>query len=231
VYTKIKHEIVEEHFLQPMEKHTLTEVGLSQLLPPAVMTEATMLFRMDARTAWMKWVFGLMNYAVSLNGNLPGTEQVKGRMHKNAVTIGEFVTPYYGITASNLLSTSLIAIGDVGMHYVDAIKAKRPPEEIAMIVETWKPYVADLAQVLNELNPGNWPTSLISDIVSNIILAWQDQLTARANGDIVGDEVAIDKLTKLVVTGLPNHIRRGFSSLADIFSRGIIAQYPSLFVS
>lgn len=231
MYTKIKHEIVEEHFLQPMEKHTLTEVGPSQLLPPAVMTEATMLFRMDARTAWMKWVFGLMNYAVSLNGNLPGTEQVKGRMHKNAVTIGEFVTPYYGITASNLLSTSLIAIGDVGMHYVDAIKAKRPPEEIAMIVETWKPYVADLAQVLNELNPGNWPTSLISDIVSNIILAWQDQLTARANGDIVGDEVAIDKLTKLVVTGLPNHIRRGFSSLADIFSRGIIAQYPSLFVS
>lgn len=235
MYKVISHNIKEEHFEHPavlpqdMLPATM-QVSADGALPQYVMTETTMLFRMDARTAWMKWVFSLMNYAVSLNGDLPGTDQVKGRMHKNAVALGEFIIPYYGLTAANLLGTTLIAIGDVGMHYVDAMKAKASPEELAKIVKTWESYVAGLAKIMNELNPGNWPISLISDVMSNIVLAWQEQLTARANGDIVADEIAIDKLTKLTVTGLPNHVKKGFSSLADIFSRGIIAQFPSLFV-
>jgi hypothetical protein len=236
MYKVINHNIKEEHYDRPA---TLPRDMFPDLLQPLsdgelpkyVMTETTMLFRMDARTAWMKWVFSLMNYAVSLNGNLPGTEQVKGRMHKNAVALGEFITPYYGVTAANLLSTALISIGDVGMHYVEAMKAKKSPEELAEIAKTWDPYVESLAKLLNELNPGNWPKTLLSDIMSNIVLTWQEQLAARANGDIVKDEIAIDKLTKLTVTGLPNHVRKGFSSLADIFSRGIIAQFPGTFIS
>lgn len=235
MYKVISHNIKEEHFEHPATLPrdmlpTTMQIPTDGELPQYVMTETTMLFRMDARTAWMKWVFGLMNYAVSLNGDLPGTEQVKGRMHKNAVALGEFIIPYYGLTAANLLGTTLIGIGDVGMHYVDAMKAKASPEELAKIAKSWEPYVEDLAKIMNELNPGNWPTLLLSDIVGNIVLAWQEQLTARANGDIVKDEVAIDRLTKLTVTGLPNHVKKGFSSLADIFSRGIIAQFPSLFV-
>lgn len=200
-------------------------------LPQYVMNEMTMLFRMDARTAWSKWVFSLMNYAVSLNGDLPGTDQVKGRVHKTAVALGEFIVPYYGLTASRSLSTALIAINDIGMHYVEAMKAKKSPEELAKIADTWAPYVADIASLLNELNPNNWPTSLLKDIFSNIVQAWQDQLTARAKGDIVADEIAIDRINKLVITGLPDHVKHGYSSLADVFSRGIIAQYPAMFAA
>lgn len=249
MYKKIIHNIIEEHFdhpatlpngmltvangtaVQPAPAKVENDVftATDGALPQYVMNEVTMLFRMDARSAWMKWVFSIMNYAISLNGDLPGTDQVKGRMHKNAIAIGEFIVPYYGLAASNALSTALIAINDVGMHYVEAMKAKKTPEELEKIAESWKPYVSNLAKLLNELNPNNWPTSLVEEILTNLVDAWQDQLTARAKGDIIADEIAIDRINKLVVTGLPDHVKHGYSSLADIFSRGIIAQFPTLF--
>lgn len=242
MYKKISHNIVEEHFDHPaiMPAHVINGGTRPQMymplkagdpLPQYVMNETTMQFRMDARTAWSKWAYSLMNYAVSLNGNLPGTDQVKGRMHKNAVALGDFLIPYYGPTAARAVATALIAIDDIGMHYVEAIKAKRPQAEIDAIVKSWEPYIADLAKLLNELNPDNWPTSTISDMLSSIVVAWQDQLKARASGDIIADEIAIDTLGKLVVTGVPDHGAYGFSSLADTFSRGIIAQFPASFAS
>jgi hypothetical protein len=200
--------------------------GLLTPLPPYTMTETTMMFRMDARTAWMKWAFSLLNYSISLNGGLPGTDQVKGRVHKTAVTLGDFIVPYYGLTAGNLLATSLIAINDIGMHYVEAIKAGRPTIDI---VASWDQYVKDIAKLFNELNPNNWPESLIYDIFGNIVKAWQDQLTARHNGDIIADEIAIDYLNKIVISGVKEHMKHGYSSLADLFSRGIIAQFPTMF--
>jgi len=231
MYKKITHEIVEEQFAnntRPMQGYTngIDTIGISEPLPSYVMTEITMLFRMDARSAWTKWAFSLMNYAVSLNGNLPGTDQVKGRMHKNAVAIGDFLVPYYGMSAGRSFATALIGIDDIGMHYVEALKAKQPTAEI---VKSWTPYISDVAKLMNELNPTQWPKLLIEDILTNLVQAWQDQLTARASGNIVDDEIAIDYIGKLIVTGVPDHIKHGYLSLADVFSRGIIAQFPSMF--
>jgi hypothetical protein len=244
MYKKISHNIVEEHYAAPAgaevpsnpnyvpnppkskyTPHAADSIGLTDDLPQYVLNENTMLFRMDCRSAWQKWVYSLMNYSVSLNGNLPGTDQVKGRMHKNAVALGDMLIPYYGPTSGRLVGTSLIAIDDIGMHYVEALKKKEPTEEI---VASWAPFVDDFANVMNQLNPNNWPVSLITDIMLALVQAWQDQLTARANGDFTADEIAIDTIAKLVITGIPDH-GKGYDSLADIFSRGIIAQFPSMF--
>lgn len=243
MYKKITHAIVEEHFNHPAvlpkqlgnfgmlaKPHDSRALkSMSDALPIYVMNDSTMKFMMDARSAWTKWVWSLLNYSISLNGNLPGTEQVKGRMHKNAVALGDFLVPYYGLTASRAVVSALLALDDIGLQYVEAIKGKKSEEEITKIVDSWKPYVAELAKLFNELNPNNWPELLILDIFTNIVKAWQDQLTARARGDLIADEVAIDYIDKLVVTGIPDHSSNGFSSLADIFSRGIVAQFPSLF--
>lgn len=239
MYKKITHNIVEEHFEHPaclpngmLSENTALlpapELKAGQL-PPAVMNEETMKFRMDSRTAWAKWAWSLINYSISLNGNLAGTEQVKGRMHKNAVALGDFLIPYYGLTAARAVVTALIAIDDIGMHYVEAMKAKKSETELAAIVKTWDPHVAAIAKLFNELNPANWPEKTVADMFTGIIKGWQDQLTARANGDLIADEIAIDYLNKLIVTGVPDHVNGGFNSLADAFSRGIIAQFPSMF--
>jgi len=41
--------------------------------------------------------------------------------------------------------------------------------------------------------------------------------------------LALDNILKVAVIGLPNHVNKGYSSVADIMSRGIIAQFPILF--
>lgn len=250
MYKVISHKIKEEHFSHPAlisrnmsrsnEGNVLTynaglassaiddgSIGIDDPLPWQVYNEQTMLFRMDARTAWSKWAYSMLNYSISLNGNLEGTDQVKGRVHKNAIVLGDFLVPYYGLTAGNLFATSLIAINDIGMHYVNALKDKQPTEEIVL---QWVPHVASIAKLMNELNPNNWPETLIKDQFGNLVKAWQNQLVARANKDIIADEIAIDYINKIAVTGIPDHARGGYSSIADTYSRGIIAQFPGDFV-
>lgn len=232
MYQRITHNIREQHYDHPAVLPELMQAAFTQngnsSLPYWVMNEHTMIFRMDARTAWSKWAFSLLNYSISLNGDLPGTDQVKGRLNKNAMALGDFLVPYYGLTAGNLLATSLIAINDVGMHYVNALKNGEPTEEIVM---SWEPLVYDIGRLMSELNPANWPESLICDMFKNLVLAWQNQLKARAEANIIADEIAIDYINKIVVTGMPDHLRSGYSSIADTFSRGIIAQFPDMFAA
>lgn len=234
MYKKISHNIVEEHFDHPMtlpqgiqnpgahKPITMSNGGL----PAYVMTDATMLFRMDARTAWGKWVWSLLNYSISLNGNLPGTDQVKARLNKNAAALGDYIIPYYGLTAGHLLASALMAIGDVGVEYVEAYKANK---DTKVIEAKWPSLIDNVVKIMNELNPGNWPVLTLTDIFVNLVRAWTEQLSARAKKDIVGDEIAIDYINKLIISGLPDHGKHGFSSLADIFSSGIVAQFPQLF--
>lgn len=244
MYKKITHNILEEHFDHPTAAviensqgsglargnygtvDPMRPLGLHDPLPLNVYNDDTMLFRMDSRTAWMKWAFALLNFSISLNGNLPGTEAVKARLNKNAIVLGDFLVPYYGLTAGQLLATRLIAINDTGMEYVTALKNNQPTD---IIVTSWEPLVADIASLFNELNPNNWPQSLILDMFSNVVRIWQTQLNARASGDIVADELAIDYMNKLVITGVPDHNKAGYTSIADTFSRGIIAQFPYQF--
>lgn len=250
MYKVVSHEIKEEHFSHPAliapnmsrsneENGSMYNTvsngsvlangsfGISDPLPWQVYNEQTMLFRMDARTAWSKWAYSMLNYSISLNGNLEGTDQVKGRVHKNAIVLGDYLVPYYGLTAGNLFATSLIAINDVGMHYVNAVKDQQPTEAIVL---EWTPHVNTIAKLMNSLNPNNWPEPLIQDQFSNLVRAWQDQLTARAKRDIIADEIAIEAINKIAVTGIPDHTRGGYSSIADTYSRGIIAQFPGDFV-
>jgi hypothetical protein len=239
MYKKITHNITEEHFAHPaiIPNHvtdkkivTMGQLPMGQLpmgqLPAYVMNDVTMLMRMDARSAWGKWAWSLFNYAISLNGNLPGTPQVKARLNKNAALLGEFIIPYYGLTAGRLLSTGLMAIGDVGVEYINAIKEGQPTEAI---IAEWEPLIDSLVTVMNQLNPAAWPKTLLSDIMHDVVKTWIELLRARAVMDLVADEIAIDHLDKIVITGLPDHIKHGFSSLADIFSGGIIAQFPQMF--
>ena len=229
MYKKITHNITEEHFAHPaiMPDHITDKktVKMGQL-PAYVMNDMTMLMRMDARSAWGKWAWSLFNYAISLNGNLPGTPQVKSRLNKNAALLGEFIIPYYGLTSAHLLTEGLVAIGDIGVEYVNAIKEGQPT---GAILAKWTPAIESLVTVMNQLNPGSWPKQLLSDIMTDVVKTWVDLLKARAMMDLVADEIAIDHLDKIVITGLPDHVRHGFSSLADIFSGGIIAQFPQMF--
>lgn len=206
--------------------YSVESVGINNPLPSSTYNEETMLFRMAARSAWGKWAWSLINYSVSLNGNLPNSEQVKNRFQKNAIQLGEILSPYYGLTVANVFSTALISISSVGIEYVEAARDGR---DTTQIEKKWDTLIEDVADIMFTINPKNWPKELLTDIFTNLTYAWVDQLKARAANDIVADEIAIDYINKLVITGLATGSNNSYKSLADIFSRGIIAQFPTMF--
>jgi hypothetical protein len=67
-------------------------------------------------------------------------------------------------------------------------------------------------------------------MVTNLVGFWVDDFKARFANDFATDAVALDNILKVAVTGIPNHANKGYSSIADILSRGIIAQFPLSFV-
>lgn len=163
MYTTIKHHIVEEHFdhpatLPPDIKAKLASLGLltglgpTDELPLAVMNESTLVFRMDSRSAWAKFAWSLLNYSISMNAQLPGTPQVESRLLKSATALGDFVIPYYGITAGNELGDKLAAIAKVGAEVVDAVRDERSLDSFQNI---WATLIEELADFLHELNPTN----------------------------------------------------------------------------
>ena len=238
MYKKITHDIVEEHFLLPMSlpdnvKPKLGENGpingtFSSPLPPAVMTEQTMTFRMDSRTLWTRYALGMVNYSVSDFGNLASTNNIKNSMARNAAGIGTFFTPYYGYTSGSKISSLLDALCINGIKVVEAIKSGKT--DIDVYMDIWDKQSRSLAEYFNKINPNNYPTDLLAEMFTTLTKYWADDFLARYNEDFAADAVALDNILKVGVTGVPDHARAGYSSIADILSRGIIAQFPLSFV-
>lgn len=227
MYKKITHQIQEEHFNTVAPKgFPLKQFNTAGSLPAYVMSEETMLFRMDSRTLWAKYVWGLLNYGISLNNMIPGTREVERRLSRNAYALGEYIAPYYGANAADRFGTLLNSFCKIGVEVIDAIKDNR---SIVGTEELWVQVIDELSSFLNELNPSNWPKILIAEYFTNLAKHWIDEISSRAAEDWSANEVAIEKLNKLAITGLGTN-GGTFGSLADLISRGIIAQFPMRFI-
>ena len=243
MYKKITHDIVEEHYDHPMvlpkdmctpPPPTLSSTGpstngtLKTPLPPAVMTEQTMTFRMDSRTLWTRYALGVINYSVSDLGNLASTNNIKNSMARNSSNVGTFFTPYYGFTTSSKIGDYLNALCVNATKVVEVIKSGKTDTNVYQ--DIWNKQCRSLAEYLNSINPNNYPTDLLTEMFSTLTKYWTDDFNARYTDDFASDAVALDNILKIGVTGVPDHAKSGYSSIADILSRGVIAQFPLLFV-
>ena len=222
MYSKIKHEIVEEHF-QPhsQQRPTLGE------LPSGVINEKTMVFRMDSRTLWTKYSLGLVNYAVSSVAGLSTTPSVEERLTKSATLIGDYFVPYYGIRAGSDIGKALTDMFENGVEVVETLKKNG---DIVPLQIKWAEQTRALAELFNKLNPGQYPVSLLEEMLQALTKLWTDNINARITKNIIMNAESIDGINKLVITGIANHVNKGYQSLADVLSRGVIAQYPMSFM-
>jgi hypothetical protein len=213
---------------QPLDVNSTPKVSLSSTeLPTVVINEKSMIFRMDSRTLWTKYSLGLVNYAVSSVANLSTTPSVEERLTKSASLLGDYFIPYYGIRAGSEISRLLTAIFETGVDVVEAVKKK---EDIVPLQIKWAEQTKELAELFNKLNPGQYPVSLIQEMLDALTKLWTDNIKARFTSNIILNAESIDGINKLVITGIANHVNKGYQSLADVLSRGVIAQYPLLFI-
>lgn len=210
----------------PTEMKQIVAVD-STPLPPSVITEKTLAFRMDSRTLWTKYALGLVNYAVSDVANLPNTSSVQQRIVKNANLIGDYFIPYYGIAAGNEITKHLTRMFNIGIDVVAAVKADK---DITPYQIDWADCVEQFATFLNGLNPGQWPKIILVEMLDSLTKSWTQNIIARKTGDVIANAESIDDINKLIVTGIANHVNRGYQSLADLLSRGVVAQYPLSFM-
>jgi hypothetical protein len=237
MYKKISHNIVEEHFEHPTilpagmrdkpASISLETNGLAPL-PSIVINERTLIFRMDSRTLWTRYALGMINFSVSDFGNMPSTPAVEKNLSRNAAAVGDYFIPYYGITAGTRIGVLLGVLLVTGTRVVETIKNKKT--DISVYVDIWRRQVNDLAEYLNELNPNHYPRVLLVEMLVNLTGFWAEDFQARFNNDFATDAIALDNILKVAVSGIPNHTNKGYSSLADILSRGIISQFPISFI-
>lgn len=201
--------------------------GAIDPLPSVVINEATMLFRMNSRTLWTKYALGLVNFAVSDVADLPTTESVEQRMYKASTLIGDFFVPYYGIRAGSDIGNLLTEIFKNGTEIVAAVKKK---EDIVPYQVRWAEQTKTLAELFNKLNPSQYPVSLLQEMFDALTKLWTDNIIARYTNNVILNAESIDGINKLVITGIANHVNKGYQSLADVLSRGVITQYPLAFL-
>jgi hypothetical protein len=242
MYKKIVHNVVEEHYHHPetLPEEMKTRVGRDVVtpgsvspgvlppLPEVVINERTLIFRMDSRTLWTRYALGMVNYSVSEFGGLTSTDKVEANLIRNGAGVGNFFIPYYGITAGTKIGNLLAVICKNGTKVVQAIK--KGSKDLDVFKSIWREQCRSLAEYLHELNPTQYPTDLIAEMLVNLTQFWTENFIARKNEDFAEDQIALDNILKVAVIGIPDHANKGYSSLADILSRGIISQFPLSFV-
>ena len=195
-------------------------------LPIVVINEKTLIFRMDSRTLWTKYALGLVNYAVSSVADLTTTPSVEERLTKSATLIGDYFVPYYGIRAGSEIGRALTDIFENGVQVVEIAKKKG---DIVPLQIKWAEQTKALAEMFNKLNPGQYPVPLLQEMLDTLTKLWTDNINARITKNVILNAESIDGINKLVITGIANHVNKGYQSLADVLSRGVIAQYPLSF--
>jgi len=229
MYKRVSHNIQEEHYGVVPPSAGSIDIPAQPFtgpLPTFVINESTLTFRMDSRTIWTKFALGLVNLSVARQGKLDSAGQVEGRLIKAASSIGDFFVPYYGMTAGYKIGALLAAYARIG---IDTIHTVQNGKDLNQFRTLWISPINELADYLNELNPSNFPKELLVDMFTNLAAYWTDNIKARFASDESADAISLDNISKLVITGIPNHINRGYTSLADVLSRGVIAQFPLSF--
>jgi hypothetical protein len=217
MYT-VTHTITKEQYVNGK----LVKPMATESLPTVVINEKTMTFRMDNRTLWTRYSLGMINFSVALYSNM-GSENVLENLKKAAAACGDYFAPYYGFNAAKKISSLLVVIAVNGSKVAEALEAKR---DIAAYETIWDKQIDELATYLNELNPQHWPKDTLAEMFINLTALWVDDFRARLDKDFVADSIALDNIVKVAVSGIPNHVNKGYTSIADTISRGIIAQSP-----
>jgi hypothetical protein len=241
MYKKITHDIVEEHYAHPpvVLDAVRAQLGPDAMLPGAagpgvlpplpvfVINERTLIFRMDSRTLWTRYALGMVNFSVSEFGSLASTAKVEANLSRNASAVGNYFVPYYGITAGTKIGTLLSAVCKNGTKVVAAVK--NGSRDLDVYREIWARESRNLAEYFNDLNPNQYPEDLIAEMLISMTNFWIEDFVARKEDDFAADQIALDNILKVAVIGIPDHANKGYSSLADILSRGIISQFPLSF--
>jgi hypothetical protein len=172
--------------------------------------------RNKMRKLWEDHIVWTRQFIVSAIAELPDTDTAAGRLLANQDHIGDAIKPFYGKAAGGRLTTLLRDHILIAADLVGAAKAG-DQEEVEAASARWDANGRDIADFLHSANPENWPRKEMRTMMAEHLEWTLAEASARLSGDWAADVAAYD------------HIHRDILHMADMLSKGIIAQFPGRF--
>jgi hypothetical protein len=177
-------------------------------------------FAEQMRALWagdhIVWTRCYIISAATLAANLPDTGETATRLLDNQTAIGNAFKPFYGTDAGNHL-TQLLRTHILQAAQLIADAKAGDAAAVAADEAAWYANAHDIAVFLNGLNPANWPTATVEDLLDQHLDLTTTEATERLTGHYTADIAAYDQVHAEILT------------LADALTNGIIAQFPQRF--
>jgi len=162
----------------------------------------------------MEWTYATVD---AYFHNPKSLQPTLNRLLQNQRDIGTAIVPFYGQTAGDKLTKLLLThINDA----VPVLQAAQSGDSAALnkALNAWYANATQIADFLSAANPKNWPTSATEPMLKEHITQTTAYSVDLLNGDYAQ---AITDYGKA---------EQHMAMLADILSKGIIAQFPRKFV-
>ena len=172
--------------------------------------------RSNMRVLWEDHITWTRLAIISLTTGSPDTEATVARLLKNQTDIGNAVKPFYGKAAGNELTKQLRLHILIAADLVAAAKAG-DQAKLADAQARWKENAADIAAVLNSVNPRYWKAGALEAMLGVHLTLTTQEAVARLQGNWAADVAAYDK------------IHRHALMMSDALSSGIVKQFPGRF--
>lgn len=171
--------------------------------------------RMNMRKLWEDHISWTRMYLVSDASDADDTDAVAQRLLKNQEDIGNAIKPYYGDEAGTKLTALLKEHIMLATEIVKAAKAN-DNDALDTANTKWYANASEIADFLSSANP-NWPKEGMRSMM-------------REHLDLTKQE-AVNILNKRFEENIADYdkIHNQILRMADMFSEGIIKQFPDKF--
>jgi hypothetical protein len=173
-------------------------------------------FQMSSRNLWNDHAWRIRNYIVSHINSTADLETATLWVVENIGDLANVVKLYYGDEAADKFSGILKRIVD---RVVVKLQMAKSGESVSSMTDEDMEPLNDLAVFLDTANPMYWKKEVVLPILQKIFALWINQILARIAGEWNMDLQYTDEIHE--------HLLK----LADIFSAGIIGQFPNSFSS
>jgi hypothetical protein len=172
--------------------------------------------RMDMRSLWEDHVTWTRLAIISLTTNSPDTQATVARLLQNQDDIGDAIKPYYGDAAGTRLSSLL---REHILIAADLIAAAMKGDQAAVASEQarWTANADQIAEFLAAANPRFWPAGPMKEMLHDHLRLTTNEVVARLQHDWATDVKTYDEIVDQAL------------GMADMFSEGIIGQFPERF--
>jgi hypothetical protein len=167
------------------------------------------------RALWeqhMEWTYATV---AAFAAGTPGLTPTLDRLLQNQTDIGDAIKPFYGTKAGNALTTLLRT------HITEAVPVLTAAQAgdqagLKAAIKAWKANARQIADFLAAANP-HWSKAEMRKMMATHI----DQTVAYAAAQLQGHYTRSIRIY--------GHAERHMLGMADMLSRGIIAQFPGRF--